>query len=188
MQSILKRSVLVLIIGLLVLVACQSDESPTAVPATTPAAQVAATSAAATSPLSAAESPLAAASTSPLPTPVAIAEGRSRVKGRLLSEDSGQPLVKDVVRLGEIYCPEDVVVKNKSEECFWALDNAFSPSTFTDEDGFYVFEDVEARDFVIIIGDLIGKHAFVNDENGKPVIITAPIGETVDVGEYAVAY
>lgn len=192
MRSILYRTILILLFGGLALGACGRDEeTPTPAPPATPVVQESAPTAQAptaqVSPLSASESPLSAPE-SPLATPAAIAPGKALVVGRLFSQGSGQPLNHAVVRLAEIYCPEGTKDEDKSEECFWALDNAFSPSTFTDETGYFEFVDVEARDYVVMVGDYIGKYAFVEDDESKPIIVTAPADEVTVVGEHYVAY
>jgi hypothetical protein len=174
---------LLVLFGLLVLGACQSET-----PTPTPTAEPTATSEAiATSPLSASESPLSA-SESPLAAPREIAAGKSVVIGRLFSTVDGQPLKREVVRLAEIYCPEGTAEDKKSAECVWGLDNAFSPTAFTDENGYFEFPEVEARDYALMVGDYIGKYAFLNDEDDRPIILTAPDGEVLDIGEHALDY
>lgn len=197
-RSTISRSLLAGLFGLLLLVACSDREEPTpAPPATNTPAAIANTPtsappptptvAAQVSPLSAGESPLSVA-VSPLPTPLAIAEGRSMVTGRLLSQENSQPLVRSIVRLAEVYCPDETPDEEKADECFWALDNAFSPSTFSDGDGIFVFEDVEARDYVVLVGDMLVKHAVVNDSEDRPILVAAPPGGLIDVGEHLVDY
>jgi hypothetical protein len=180
MQQPLIRSILIFLFGATILIACQGvDQPPAPAGATaTPAGQV--------SPLSAAESPLAA--TSPLAVPSELAEGKSLVVGRLFSQGSGEPLNRGLVRLAEVYCPEGINDEDKANECFWTLANAGSPSTFTDENGYFEFRDVEARDYVIIVGDLMGQHAFAYKDERDLYIFTARANEVTDVGEHHVNY
>lgn len=198
MRTTITRLFLAALLGLLVLAACGGNEEPTPAPAPTntpvaiantptSAPQPTPTAAAQVSPLAAGESPLSAPP-SPLPTPLSIGEGRSMVTGRLLSLQTNQPLVRAIVRLAEVYCPEGTPEEEKADECFWALDNAFSPSTFSDSDGVFVFEDVEARDYVVIVGDMIVKYAVVNDSEDRPILVTAPPSDLIDVGEHVVDY
>jgi hypothetical protein len=192
MRRVLFQVVLLLLLGVLLLGACQgSAETPPSPPSPentpTPATNTPTPVAQTTSPLSASESPLSAAQ-SPLAVPEAIIDGKAWVSGRLFSLESGQPLNREVVRLAEVFCPEDVQAEEKSEECFWTLDNAFSPTAFTDETGYFVFKNVEPHDYTVMVGDYVGRYAFVNGENGKPIIFTAPADETTDVGEYQVEY
>lgn len=196
MRITITRLFLTVLFGLLVLAACGGNEEPTPAPTNTPVAIAntptsapppTPTVAAQVSPLAAGESPLSAPP-SPLPTPLSIGEGRSMVTGRLLSLQTNQPLVRAIVRLAEVYCPEGTLEEEKADECFWALDNAFSPSTFSDSDGVFVFEDVEARDYVVIVGDMIVKYAVVNDSEDRPILVAAPPNDLIDVGERVVDY
>jgi hypothetical protein len=134
-------------------------------------------------------SPLQA--TSPLQSPAAdleIEAGLSAVVGRILSSNTGQALNREVVRLAEVYCPEGITEEEKEENCFWALSNAWSPSTFTDSEGYFQFENVEARDYVILVGDLITKYAIVYSEGEKPMLVTAAADVATDVGTVVVDY
>jgi hypothetical protein len=172
MQRVLHQLILLLILGMVLLGACQGALDAPAEPI---------------SPLAAAESPLAAVE-SPLAAARQIGEGKALVVGRLFAQATGQPLNNVVVRLAEIYCPEGIEILDKSEECFWALDNAFSPSTFTDETGYFEFVDAEARDYALLVGDLIGKYAFLKHPNDKQVIITALPDQVTDVGDQQLDY
>lgn len=109
------------------------------------------------------------------------------VVGRLVSSTTGVPLNREIVRLGEVECPEDVEPSDKRSQCVWTLSNAFSPSTFTDENGFFAFTDVNPQDYVIIVGDMIGKNTNVADENG-PYMLEAIADEITDTGEHHVEW
>lgn len=192
MRSILYRTILVLLFSGLIIAACGRDEAtPTPAAPAPPAAQASTPTAepptAQVSPLSAGESPLSAPE-SPLSAPGAIAPGKALVVGRLFSQETGLPLNRSVVRLAEVYCPEGTKDEDKSEECFWALDNAYSPSTFTDETGRFEFADVDARDYVVMVGDYVTRYAFMEDAQDKPIIVTALADVVTDVGEHYVFY
>ncbi|HMN27204.1 MAG TPA: hypothetical protein PKE45_03545 [Caldilineaceae bacterium] len=177
MRRVISTVILCLILAATLIAACGGEETP-ATPPTAPAQ---------TSPISAAESPLSAAE-SPLAAPPKIAKGKAMVIGRLFSQGSGQPLGDVNVRLAEVQCPPDTKQEDKSAKCFWTLDNAFSPGTFTDANGNFAFVDVVARDYIILVGDLVTKHAFMNNADNKPVIITAPADEVTDVGDHQLDY
>lgn len=122
------------------------------------------------------------------PPPVPTSEpGKGTVTGRLVSSTSGTPLNHEVVRLAEVTCHEGVKEEDKRKECVWMLSNAFSPSTFTDENGFFTFNDLEPMEYVVIIGDMIGKNTKLKDDNG-PFMWEAPADEVVDIGEYAIEW
>lgn len=118
-----------------------------------------------------------------------LKEGASAVKGRLISIPHNGPLTDAVVRLAEIYCPGDLAEgASKRDACIYALDDAFSPSTFTDKEGNFVFENIEARDYVLMVGDRVTRFVMLEDKEGKPLMWTAPADQAIDIGEYQVNY
>ncbi|WP_297630594.1 hypothetical protein [Caldilinea sp.] len=134
------------------------------------------------SPLAAPESPLAVASG---PTE----EDFASLRGRLISKTTGQPLANAIVRLAEVYCPEGTAPEDKETDCFWALSNAFSPSTFSDANGYFQFNNVEARDWVVLIGDMMTIYTFITQgDQDKPIIWTTTPGQLLDIGQHEVAY
>ncbi|MDQ7030670.1 MAG: hypothetical protein Q9O62_13260 [Ardenticatenia bacterium] len=112
--------------------------------------------------------------------------GKAVVVGRLFSTTNGDPLVNVVVRLAEVYYPEDT--PDDKEKGIYVLDNAFSPSATTDEQGIFVFINVEARDYVIFVGDLAIKYAIVLGPEGKAKIWTIKPDEINDLGNIRVDY
>lgn len=114
----------------------------------------------------------------------------SLLRGQLISKTNGQPLANAVVRLAEVYCPEGTLQEDKDTDCFWALSNSFSPSTFSDANGNFRFEDVEARDWVVIIGDMMTIYTLIalDEQQDKPIIWTTLPGELLDIGQHSVAY
>jgi len=190
--------------------------APTATPAAQEAAPTA--TAASESPLGAPESPLGAPE-SPLTTPepesaapvdaaavnpdavemqavtnvelegVSLKAGLGAVKGRLISLPLNGPLADAVVRLAEVYCPDELAADaDKSEACIWALDNSFSPSTFTDDNGDFVFTEVPPRDYVLLVGDMITRYAMLKDRANKPLMWAVPADQAIDIGEYQINY
>lgn len=118
-----------------------------------------------------------------------IKEGASALRGRLISIPHNGPLTDAVVRLAEVYCPGDLPEgASKRDACIWALDDAFSPSTFTDDNGNFLFENIEARDYVLIVGDRVTRFAMLEDKENKPLMWAAPANQAIDIGEYQVNY
>lgn len=128
---------------------------------------------------------------SPVATPVpaeatpTVSPGRSAVTGHLISQATGEPLGNVVIRLAEVYYPEGSTSK---EDGAYALDNAFSPSAMTNQEGYFRFPDVEARDYVIFVGDIYVKYLIVVNEKGTPKIWTAPENGVLDIGDLVVNY
>jgi hypothetical protein len=179
--------------SLMILFACNRPEEPTPTIMSTPTEtllpSLSETQEAQSLPLP--ESPLSPlAPESPLASPGTLIQSDfSSLRGRLISKITGQPLVNAVVRLAEVYCPEGTVPEDKETDCFWALSNAFSPSTFSDANGYFQFDNVEARDWVVIIGDMMTIYTFVSrGEQEKPIVWTTSPGQVLDIGQHEVSY
>lgn len=107
--------------------------------------------------------------------------GQGFVTGRLFSEETEAPISRMVVRLAEVYYPDDQD-KNR-EDGMYVLDNAYSPSAVTQEGGLFVFENVVPRDYVMLVGDVNVDYEVITKENGDPRIWTVEADKTLDVGE-----
>ena len=107
-------------------------------------------------------------------------QGRATVVGRLISSKTGEPLVKTVVRLAEVYYADQ---SRSPESGIYVLDNAFSPSAITDQNGFFVFPNVEARDYVIIVGDIYVNYTVISNPDGTPKVWTVSPDQVTDLGE-----
>ncbi len=114
--------------------------------------------------------------------------GTASVTGRLTSKITGEPLNHAVVRLAEVYCPSDVKKVDTRTKCVWALDGAFSPSTFTDATGNFVFTDVPPRQYIVLIGDMVMKYALVNNDKKEPMMWIVEANKVVRTGDFAVDY
>ena len=95
-----------------------------------------------------------------------VSSGMATVSGRVIAED---PEV--TVRLVECWYRKVFV-----------LDMASSPGTYSDEDGYFIFEEVEAVDYVIVIGDMIRGFLVIHNENGTARIFTPVKDGVLDVG------
>lgn len=185
-----------------VLVGCgDSDSEPTPTVTVAPTSTIESTpTEKAPTAASAPVSPLAI--DSPLPQPVSASAinsndsqadyvpsaGKSGIQGRLISTQTGQPLNHEVVRLAEVVCLDGHKSDSSTEKCVYMLDNAFSPSTFTDPNGYFEFRDVDVLPYAILVGDMIGKYALVNDTGKLFKKFDATDGAMVDVGELQIDY
>ena len=112
----------------------------------------------------------------PLVTPPAKPEeGMATVTGRIISESSGLPLSDTIVRLAEVVRQED--------EGAYVLDVAFSPGTDSDGEGFFIFENVDALEYVIVVGDVYEEYKVIADEDGKARTWITIKDEILNVGE-----
>lgn len=100
--------------------------------------------------------------------------GKTTVIGKVVSEKKGQPLIKTVIRLAE-------VVREEGEAVF-VLDGAFSPGAISDENGYFVFENTEPGEYVIIVGDPYEDYDILEDKEGVAKVWNAEEGQIEDVG------
>ena len=115
----------------------------------------------------------------PLVTPPAQPEsGMATVTGRVISENTGLPLSDTIVRLAEVVRQED--------EGAYVLDVAFSPGTDSDGEGFFIFENVDAYEYVIVVGDVYEIYKVMADEDGKAITWITVEDEILNVGELIV--
>lgn len=119
---------------------------------------------------------LSACASSSTPEP-----GTAIVKGKVISEISGEPLSDAIVRLAEVFRRPD-----EEEEDLVMLDQAFSPGTRTDNQGNFVFESVEPMEYVIVVGDVENTYRIVADDSGIASVFKAEPDQVLDVGELIV--
>lgn len=143
------------------------------------------------------DSPLPTSVVSMLPTPipfqfptdlnkVQIELGKAVVIGRLISSITEQPITNVPVRMAKIHYAEE---GNKDpNQGAWALDNAFSPYSVSNENGYFIFENVEPVDFVIFVGDILDRYNIETDEAELPIPHTAPADTLTDLGDVVVEY
>ena len=110
-----------------------------------------------------------------VPTPEA---GMATVVGKVYSTTADAPLDNVDVRLAEVVRVEDPEVGSD----IYVLDQAFSPGAITDENGVFVVENIEAKEYVIIVGDVERAYEVFNDDSGKPKVWNALPDQILDVG------
>jgi len=179
--------VLILVFSLFTLLACGGSETPALQEA--PRAIVLTTD---NSPIS---TPNASVSILPTPIPFIFPEnvdeiqpaaGKAIVYGRLMSSITGQPITNAPVRMAEIFYAEGA---NKDpNQGAWALDNAFSPFAYSNDDGYFIFKDVEPTGFVIFVGDVIDRYNVETNENERPIPREAPADTKSNLGDVVVGY
>lgn len=112
------------------------------------------------------------------PTP---ASGKANVTGRIISINTGEPYSDATVRLAEVY-------RNELGEGAYALDAALSPQTNTDDQGYFIFTDVDAREYVLLIGDPMTRYLIITDDSGKTQVFDCPADKVTDLGEFRIDY
>ncbi len=181
-------SAAVLGILILALAACSGTRVPV-VPATVPVSPLPVKPAPSVQPEAtslSAESPLAtppAAVEVAAPTPGA---GKGGVAGRLIDYKTGQPMANQNLSLPSIVCPPGVAEENKREECVYAIDDAFDPSTLTDQQGRFVFNDVTPGDYVLLVGNRMTKSTVLADDASRPLMWKVAADEVLKLGDLLV--
>jgi len=125
---------------------------------------------------------------SPLNSPVAepqlspvVSEpepSKATVVGRVLARRDGKPIANVPVRLAEVF--------RKDDRGAFALDDAFSPGDLTDSQGWFSIENIEPREYVIIVGEAIGAYEIIQDKGGQARVWDAVPDQVLDVGELEV--
>jgi hypothetical protein len=94
----------------------------------------------------------------------------------------GYPMVNTVVRLA------DVARGAEGHGGAFILDLARSPGTFTDQYGFFNIQNVDAGEYVIVVGDveITGVYEIIADENGDAKIWNFPADQITDIGTLTV--
>ena len=109
--------------------------------------------------------------------------GKSTVIGSVFSTTTDAPLSNVDIRLAEVVRVED---RPDVGNGLYVLDQAFSPGAVTDENGSFVVEDTEAKEYVIIIGDVERAYEVIVNESGKPKVWKAIPDQILNVGELRV--
>lgn len=109
--------------------------------------------------------------TAPMPQ-----SGKATVIGQIISKKTGQPLINTIVRLPEVY--------REGEQVAFALDGAQSPGAITDQQGKFIMSDIEAREYVLMVGDVYGLYVVVpeTDNSNKARIWNPLVDEILDLG------
>jgi hypothetical protein len=104
------------------------------------------------------------------------------VVGRVVSAENCEPVDDITVYLGEVLERED------GEAPFWRVDGAFSPADVTDSTGAFTMTNIEANDYVFIVGDLYSKKQVIRDpvETDNAQVYSIPADEVFDLGEVRV--
>jgi len=104
--------------------------------------------------------------------------GKATVIGKVVSLRDGLPMANTVVRLAEVY--------RQGDEGAFVLDGAYSPGDITDEQGSFTIENVDAKEYVIVVGDVYDKYQIIAEPNDEAKVFLAVEDEILDVGELQV--
>ncbi len=102
------------------------------------------------------------------------------IHGRVLSE-GGTPLQNTSVRLADVYRGED-------NDGAFALDEAFSPSALSDEDGFYIFNNINPGEYVLFFGSINSNYMIVANEDGSAIVYKVSPNEVLEIEPISVNF
>lgn len=115
--------------------------------------------------------------TKEIPTP---AMGKSTVVGRLFSESNNKILVGTVVRLAEVY--------RQNGKGAFLLDAAASPGAVTDQEGYFIFTNVDAKEYVLVVGDPMISYVIVSGADGQAKVWKTEAQKILNVGDIYVNF
>jgi len=104
--------------------------------------------------------------------------GKATLIGKVVSLRDGSPMANTVVRLAEVY--------RQGDEGAFVLDGAYSPGDITDEHGDFAIENVDVKEYVIVVGDVYDKYQIIGEPNNAAKVFQTVEDEILDVGELQV--
>lgn len=107
-----------------------------------------------------------------------VEAGKTTFVGRVVSTQSGAPLADTVIRLAEVH--------RQNGEGAYVLNGASSPGGTTDNTGTFVIPNIEAREYVVIVGDVYTDYVVISEPSGKARVWNPPAGDVMNVGELKV--
>jgi hypothetical protein len=108
-----------------------------------------------------------------------IVGGVSTMNGAILNSQN-QPIQSVPVHFAQVY-------REKGSAAF-LFDAANSPSVVSGTDGSFSISNLDAGEYVIVVGDPMSDYAIVAETDGTPRVVVAQGGETMDLGLLSVNY
>jgi hypothetical protein len=111
--------------------------------------------------------------------PNAPQTGKTTLYGRVTNQ-SGAPIPNVPVRLAEVF--------RQGDEGAYVLDGAFSPGDMTDEQGGFVIENVDPREYVIVVGDVEqDRYQIITKSDGSAEVYNPSAGELLNLETLSVS-
>lgn len=108
------------------------------------------------------------------PNPVQATNGNASVIGRLLDPQQN-PLANTTVQLAEVY--------RQGDDGGFVLNAGQSPRTETDAEGNFTFQNVPAREYVIVVGNVENTYKLITADDQKPRVVNAPANDVLQLNE-----
>ena len=120
--------------------------------------------------------------TSPTPAIPTASAASGVVAGRLVSQDTHSAYANRYVFLA-------VVSYNKEGQGAFFVDTVHSPTTQSDDKGYFRFVDVMPEDYVLVVGEpAMGSVAITDPNTGNPKIWKVKSGKVIQMGEIPFAF
>lgn len=108
----------------------------------------------------------------PVPTP---SLDRTTATGYVVFKETGSPLINVPVLLAQIY-------RNEEGDGAFVYDTSSSPYALTDDNGRFIFTDVEPTEFILVIGNIeVNRYELLTEPDGSSRILSLPLGEILDL-------
>lgn len=106
--------------------------------------------------------------------------GKAVVAGQVKKNTDQQPLTNTQVYLAQVY-------RNPEQTgAVYALDMARSPGTITDDQGFFVFNDIAPNEYVVVVGRSDADNDVVREQNGDAKVYKVEADKVLNVGSLTV--
>ena len=107
--------------------------------------------------------------------------GNATISGQVIHQD-GSTFGDIIVRLAEV----ERGVEGRGGA--YILDLARSPGTITDGNGYFTIQNIQAGEYVIVVGDieLTGIYEIIQEPDGKTKVWTFPADQITDIGKITV--
>jgi hypothetical protein len=119
----------------------------------------------------------------PTITPPSLPEaGKATIIGQIYNKN-GDPMVNTIIRLA-------VVVRGaEGRGGAYILDITRSPGTVTDEHGNFIVQNIDAGEYVLVVGDIeiTGIYEIISQPNGPARVWEFPADQVTDVGVITVS-
>lgn len=112
----------------------------------------------------------------PQVTQPTLEAGKGGVTGSVISKITGEPLDNTSIRLAEVVRQDD--------QAAFVLDAAFSPGTTSDENGNFMISNVEAKEYVLVVGnvEIYQGYEIIQDSTGQANTYEIKPDEFLDLG------
>lgn len=134
------------------------------------------------------DSPLATPTETAAAVEVTPAAGKGALTGRLIDLATNAPLARQSLSLPSVICPSGVSEEEKRDKCVFGVDEAFDPSTLTDDSGIFVFKDLTPGEYVMLVGNPATKYTILSNDEKLPLVWKAEADKVINVGDLVVDF